>query len=58
MPKTYQLVVIGAGPGGLCAAITAASLGLDVVVLDEQQSPGGQIYRGISQVPERGRPCW
>ncbi|MDJ0570096.1 MAG: FAD/NAD(P)-binding oxidoreductase [Pleurocapsa sp. MO_192.B19] len=52
MPKTYQLVVIGAGPGGLCAAITAASLGLDVVVLDEQPSPGGQIYRGISQTPD------
>ncbi len=52
MPKLYQLVVIGAGPGGLCAATAAAKLGLEVVVLDEQQSPGGQIYRGISQIPD------
>lgn len=48
MPKSYQLVVIGAGPGGLCAATTAANLGIDVVVLDEQASPGGQIYRAIT----------
>ena len=52
MTKSYQLVVIGAGPGGLCAAIKAASLGLEVLLLDEQQSPGGQIYRGISQSPD------
>ncbi|MEM9904026.1 MAG: FAD/NAD(P)-binding oxidoreductase [Cyanobacteria bacterium P01_D01_bin.44] len=51
MPESYQLVVIGAGPGGLCAATTAASLGMDVVVFDEQPSPGGQIYRAISNAP-------
>ena len=49
--KSYQLAVIGAGPGGLCAASTAASLGMDVVVLDEQPSPGGQIYREIANAP-------
>lgn len=51
MPKSYQLVVIGAGPGGLCAATTAAQLGMDVVVLDEQPSPGGQVYRAITHTP-------
>lgn len=51
MPKSYQLVVIGAGPGGLCAATTAANLGIDVLVLDEQSSPGGQIYRAITHTP-------
>ncbi len=50
----YQLIVIGAGPGGLCAATTAANLGMDVLVLDEQPSPGGQIYRGITNTsPEK-----
>ena len=49
--QSYQLVVIGAGPGGLCTAITAANLGMDVVVLDEQPSPGGQIYRAITNTP-------
>ncbi len=52
MGDSYQLVIIGAGPGGLCAATTAANLGLDVTVLDEQPSPGGQIYRGISNTPD------
>jgi len=52
MRKSYQLVVIGAGPGGLCAAIAAASLGLDVLVLDDRPSPGGQIYRGITNAPD------
>ncbi len=50
MPK-YPLVVIGAGPGGLCAATTAANLGIPVILLDEQPSPGGQIYRAIAQSP-------
>ena len=37
----YDLVVIGAGPGGLAAAIYAASEGLSVLVV-ESGKPGGQ----------------
>lgn len=44
-----QLAVIGAGPAGLAAAATAARLGLDTVLLDEQPAPGGQIYRAITE---------
>jgi thioredoxin reductase (NADPH) len=36
-----DLVVVGAGPGGLAAAVYAASEGLDVLVL-EAETPGGQ----------------
>jgi thioredoxin reductase (NADPH) len=36
-----DLLVVGAGPGGLAAAVYAASEGLDVVVL-ETDAPGGQ----------------
>ena len=40
--KTLRdLVVVGAGPAGLAAAVYAASEGLDVVVL-ESNAPGGQ----------------
>jgi thioredoxin reductase (NADPH) len=37
----YDLVVVGAGPAGLAAAVYAASEGLDVLVL-ETSAPGGQ----------------
>jgi thioredoxin reductase (NADPH) len=38
---TRDLVVVGAGPAGLAAAVYAASEGLDVLVI-ESSSPGGQ----------------
>lgn len=44
--KTTELAVIGAGPGGLSAAITAAQAGLQVTLLDEYHRPGGQFLRG------------
>jgi NADPH-dependent 2,4-dienoyl-CoA reductase/sulfur reductase-like enzyme len=44
-----DLAVIGAGPAGLAAATLAAELGLAVLVLDEQDGPGGQIYRAVEQ---------
>ncbi len=37
----YDLAVAGAGPGGLAAAVYAASEGLDTLVL-ESEAPGGQ----------------
>ncbi|MFJ9808885.1 FAD-dependent oxidoreductase [Streptomyces sp. NPDC101158] len=40
-----DLAVVGAGPAGLAAAVTAADLGLDVVLLDAGARPGGQYYR-------------
>jgi thioredoxin reductase (NADPH) len=37
----YDLAVVGAGPGGLAAAVYAASEGLDTVIV-ESVAPGGQ----------------
>jgi NADPH-dependent 2,4-dienoyl-CoA reductase/sulfur reductase-like enzyme len=48
---THDLVIIGAGPAGMSAAITAMDAGLRTVVLDEQPRAGGQIYRNVSVVP-------
>lgn len=47
MERQTDLVVVGAGPAGLAAACSASSCGLEVVVVDEQASPGGQLFRNI-----------
>jgi NADPH-dependent 2,4-dienoyl-CoA reductase/sulfur reductase-like enzyme len=49
--KSYQLLVIGAGPAGMAAAQTAASHGIDVALVDEQAQAGGQIYRNVDSSP-------
>ncbi len=51
MKNRYELLVIGAGPAGMAAAAEAARHGVDVALVDEQDSAGGQIYRGLGQAP-------
>jgi len=41
--KHCDLLVIGAGPAGLSAALVAAEAGLEVVVVDENQRAGGSL---------------
>jgi len=41
MPEQYDLVVIGAGPGGYVAAIRAAQLGMKVAVAEKRSALGG-----------------
>jgi NADPH-dependent 2,4-dienoyl-CoA reductase/sulfur reductase-like enzyme len=53
--EKIDFAVIGAGPAGMAAATLAAEIGLDTVVIDEQDAPGGQIYRGIERA-EDGSP--
>ena len=48
---THDLIIIGAGPAGMSAAITAMEAGLRTIVLDEQLRAGGQIYRNVSVAP-------
>ncbi|WP_131113881.1 NAD(P)/FAD-dependent oxidoreductase [Lichenihabitans psoromatis] len=55
-----DLLVIGAGPAGIEAALAAASCGLAVTLVDEAPAAGGQVYRappaafsGGSASPER-----
>lgn len=44
-PREAQVVVVGAGPAGLCAALSAASLGAQVVLIDRESRPGGQLVK-------------
>ncbi|MDB5377390.1 MAG: putative pyridine nucleotide-disulfide oxidoreductase [Rubritepida sp.] len=47
--REVALLVLGAGPAGLAAATEARSQGLDVLLLDENAAPGGQVHRGVGE---------
>ncbi|MEU9420353.1 NAD(P)/FAD-dependent oxidoreductase [Streptomyces sp. NPDC048272] len=51
-----DLAVVGAGPAGLAAAVTAAGLGLRVTLLDAGERPGGQYYRSPAPALGADRP--
>ena len=55
MMSQVDLLIVGAGPAGMAAAIAARKLGLTVLVVDEQPEPGGQIWRGIERVGRTSR---
>jgi len=40
------VAVVGAGPAGIAAAVSAAESGADVVLFDDNPAAGGQIWRG------------
>jgi len=46
MLKT-EIAVVGAGPAGLSAACAAGEAGAQVMVLDDQTSPGGQLFKQV-----------
>lgn len=41
-----DVLVLGAGPAGISAALEARAQGLSVLLLDENAGPGGQVHRG------------
>ncbi len=43
-----DVLVVGAGPGGLAAALAAAQKGASVCVLDERPESGGQFYKPLA----------
>lgn len=45
--ERFDLIIVGAGPAGLSAAIEAAKRGLRVIVFDENAKPGGQLFKQI-----------
>jgi dihydrolipoamide dehydrogenase len=52
MPERYDLIVIGAGPGGYVAAIRAAQLGKKVVCIDKRAALGGTCLN-IGCIPSK-----
>ena len=46
-----EVLIIGAGPAGIAAAVRAAGCGRKVTVLDDNLAEGGQIWRGGPRRP-------
>lgn len=45
--NNYDVVIVGAGPAGLAASIEAAGAGARVLLIDENNKPGGQLFKQI-----------
>ena len=43
--RQTEFAVVGGGPAGLSAAIEAARHGVDVLLMDENARPGGQLFK-------------
>lgn len=48
----YDVLIIGAGPAGLSAAIAARAWNLNVLVIDEFPKPGGRLLGQLHQEPD------
>lgn len=44
-PDICDVLIMGAGPAGLAAALAAAPTGKRIVLVDDNPAPGGQIWR-------------
>ncbi len=52
MPDTFDLIIIGAGPGGYVAAIRAAQLGWNVACVEREAALGGTCLR-VGCIPSK-----
>lgn len=50
--KTYDLVVIGSGPGGYTAAVKASGLGMTVACVEKEMRPGG-VCLNVGCIPSK-----
>jgi NADPH-dependent 2,4-dienoyl-CoA reductase/sulfur reductase-like enzyme len=46
-----EVVIVGAGPAGMTAALTFATAGLEVTMIDDNPRAGGQVFRAGSDYP-------
>ena len=51
-PISYDLIIIGGGPGGYAAAIRATQLGMSVACIDENAQLGGTCLR-VGCIPSK-----
>ena len=46
--RIYDVIVAGAGPGGMTAALSAARNGMKVLLIDRNGCPGGMNTSGMA----------
>src|ERR1700723_3854500 len=49
----FDVIVVGAGPAGIAAALAAADSGKSVGLIDDNPTAGGQIWRGSQSAPRK-----
>ena len=64
MADSYDLIIIGAGPGGYVAAIRAAQLGMTVACVEKRERLGGTCLnvgcipsKALLHSSEKYAPC-
>lgn len=55
MSERWDVVVVGAGPAGIAAAVRAAEAGARVALVDDNPAAGGQIWRAGIAPPTAAR---
>ena len=53
-----DLLIVGAGPAGLMAALTAGRAGADVILATEDTRPGGRLLSDLPQIDGQPAPLW
>lgn len=54
----FDVLVVGAGPAGMAAAVRAAECGVSVGIVDDNSAFGGQIWRGGTHESDPERTRW
>jgi NADPH-dependent 2,4-dienoyl-CoA reductase/sulfur reductase-like enzyme len=56
--RHFEVLVIGGGPAGMAAAVSAAEFGAKVGLVDDNPQLGGQIWRGEASKPTSEAAGW
>lgn len=56
--RSVDLLVVGAGPAGLCAALAANAAGRSVMIVDDGPAPGGALHAHDQTIEGSPGPVW
>jgi len=54
----YDILIVGAGPSGLAAALVAGESGARVLIVDDQSQPGGRLLSEPAQIDGQSAVNW